>query len=118
MKFQVPQFIETETKLIGPFTLKQFLWLAGGGSLIFFFFLILPQLIFFVVAIPIGAVFAALAFIKIGEIPLMNYALYGIGYFWNPKQYIFKKQEGQDLQEITLSDKISNEIIISEKDKK
>ena len=28
MQFQVPQFTETETKLIGPFTLKQFLWLT------------------------------------------------------------------------------------------
>jgi len=36
MQFNVPQFIETEDKLIGPFTLKQFLYLAAGGALLVF----------------------------------------------------------------------------------
>ncbi len=31
MRFQVPQFIETETKIVGPFTLKQFLYIALGS---------------------------------------------------------------------------------------
>lgn len=104
MKFQVPQFIETETKLIGPFTLKQFLWLASGGALIFFLFLTLNKFIFFMVAIPIGATSAALAFVKINETPLVSYILYGINYFLNPKQYIFKKEEEKELQEIIISD--------------
>ena len=105
MKFQVPQFIETETKLIGPLTLKQFLWLGSGGSLIFLMFLTLNRFVFFIVAFPVGAFFAALAFIKINEAPLMNYVLYGISYLVNPKQYIFKKEEeGQDLREIIISD--------------
>ena len=104
MKFQVPQFIESETKLIGPFTLKQFLWLASGGSLIFFMFLTMGRFIFFIVAFPIGAFFVALAFVKINETPLVNYILYGITYLTNPKQYIFKKEEEQDLREIIISE--------------
>ncbi|OGN08009.1 MAG: hypothetical protein A3C61_02130 [Candidatus Yanofskybacteria bacterium RIFCSPHIGHO2_02_FULL_39_10] len=104
MKFQVPQFIETETKLIGPFTLKQFLWLASGGSLIFFMFLIMNRLVFFIVAFPIGAFFVALAFVRFNEAPLVNYVLYGITYLVNPKRYIFKKEEEQDLREIIISD--------------
>ena len=59
---------------------------------------------FFVVAIPIGATSAALAFVKINETPLMNYVIYGITYFLNPKQYIFKKEEEKELQEIIISD--------------
>lgn len=35
MRFQVPQFIGVEDKLFGPFTLKQFIYLAGGGGLAF-----------------------------------------------------------------------------------
>lgn len=111
MKFQVPQFIATETKLIGPFTLKQFLWLASGGAIIFFLFLVMNRYIFFMLAIPIGATSVALAFVKINEAPLMNYILYGVTYFFNPKQYIFKKEEKSDLQDIN----ISKEIIIREK---
>ena len=116
MKFQVPQFIATETKLIGPFTLKQVLWLASGGMLIFLLFAVLNRFLFFIVAIPIGAVFTAMAFVKINDTPLMNYALYGIMYLTNPKQYVFKKEEGE-LEEMVLSDKISDEIIISDKKK-
>ena len=68
-------------------------------------FLTMRGLLFFIVAFPIGAFFAALAFVKINETPLMNYVLYGITYLTNPKQYIFKKEEeGQDLREIIISD--------------
>lgn len=104
MKFQVPQFIETETKLIGPFTLKQFLWLASGGSVVFLLFLTMPTFLFFAAALPVGGLFAALAFVKINETPLMNYAIYGLSYLLNPKKYVFKKEEEQELQEIIISD--------------
>jgi hypothetical protein len=32
MQFQVPQFLDVEDKIIGPFTIKQFLYLAGGAG--------------------------------------------------------------------------------------
>ncbi len=111
MKFQVPQFIETETKLIGPFTLKQFLWIASGGAIIFLLFLTLNTFVFFVVAIPVAAFFAALAFVKVNDTPLMNYILYGVMYFMNAKQYIFKKEGESEIQDIN----ISKEVIISDK---
>ena len=104
MRFQVPQFIETETKLIGPFTLKQFLWLASGGAILFLFYMILPTYLFFVLAVPIGGLSIALAFVKIHETPLASYFTYGLNYLLNPKQYIFKKEEDK-LQEIIISDK-------------
>ena len=103
MKFQVPQFIETETKLIGPFTLKQFLWLASGGGIIFLFFMVLNRFVFFVLAVPIGALSISLAFVRINEAPLINYILYSIMYFLNPKQFTFKKEE-ENLQEIIVSE--------------
>ena len=114
MKFQVPQFIDTETKLIGPFTLKQFLWLASGGAVIFLLFLTMNRFLFLIAAIPTGGFFAALAFVKINETPLMNYILYGIMYYMNPKQYIFKKESSSEIQDIN----ISKEIVISDENKK
>ena len=33
MRFEVPQFIEIEDKIFGPFTWKQFVYLAGGVGL-------------------------------------------------------------------------------------
>lgn len=104
MKFQVPQFIETETKLIGPFTLKQFLWLASGGAVIFLFFMVLNRFVFFMLAVPIGALSVSLAFVRINETPLMSYIFYSVMYFLNPKQFMFKKEDDK-LQEIIISDK-------------
>lgn len=91
MRFQVPQFIETETNVVGPFTLKQFLWIASGVAIMFLMFMILPLLAFIVMSIPVGATFGALAFVKIDNVPLFNYVTYGIAYALNPRRYFFKK---------------------------
>jgi len=93
MRFQLPQFIETETKIIGPFTLQQFLWIAGGVALIFLFYTLIKGVLFFFLAIPVAVIFGALAFVKIDGVPLIVYASYGISYFTNPKKYVFKKDE-------------------------
>jgi hypothetical protein len=41
MRFQVPQFTDVEDKIVGPLTLKQFVYLAGagGGCIILYSFL-------------------------------------------------------------------------------
>jgi PrgI family protein len=98
MKFQLPQFIETEVKLIGPFTLKQFLWLGGGGALIFVLFLTLPIFWSVIMAVPIGIVSVAFAFIKVGGVPLVTYFAYMLSYFLNPKKYVYTQSEdNQDI---------------------
>ena len=38
MQFQVPQFIDVENKIIGPLSLRQFLYLAGAGLISFMLF--------------------------------------------------------------------------------
>jgi len=98
MKFQLPQFIETEVKLVGPFTLRQFLWLSGGAALTFVLFLTLPILWAVMIAIPIGITSIAFAFVKVGGVPLVTYAAYMLSYFLNPKKYTY--QQGENNQDI------------------
>lgn len=97
MRFQLPQFIETETKIVGPFTLQQFLWIAGGASFLFLIFTLVKGVLFFIFAIPIAIIFLALAFLKIDGVPLIVYASYGLSYFTNPKKYVFKKDENDKI---------------------
>lgn len=86
--------------------------------MLFLLFLTVNRFIFFVVAIPIGGLFSALAFVKINEAPLVNYVLYAINYIANPKQYVFKKEDDKNLEEIIISGNEDNkEIIISDKQK-
>jgi hypothetical protein len=99
MRFQIPQFIETEVKIVGPFTLMQFLWIAGGAAILFLLFVFIKGYLFVVLALPIIAIFLALAFMRIDGVPLLVYLTYALSYFLNPKKYIFKK-EGQNNLEI------------------
>lgn len=100
MRFQLPQFIETEVKIVGPFTLKQFLWLAGGAAILTLLYMTIGGMFFFVLAIPVGGIFLALAFFKINDIPLLNYASYGLSYLLNPKKYLFQKEEPNGTSQI------------------
>ena len=95
MRFQLPQFIETEIKIVGPFTLQQFLWIAGGTAFVFLLYMLIKSTLFFILAIPIGGIFLAFAFLKIDGVPLIIYASYSLSYFTNPKKYIFKKEDGE-----------------------
>ena len=103
MRFQLPQFIETETKLVGPLTLKQFLWTASGAAIVFLLFMATRGgFIFFAAGIPVAAIFLALAFLKMEGIPLINYIAYLLSYLLNPKRYLFKKETNNE----TLNSKL------------
>lgn len=91
MQFQVPQFIETEDKVIGGvFTLRQFLIIAAGAgvsALLFFIFNFFVWLIFTVL---IGMAVVGFAFVKINGRPLAELLLSALGYYWNPRFYLWK----------------------------
>lgn len=91
MRFQVPQFIESETKAIGPLTFTQAAWIAIGGFLIFIFFTLFQTVVAVIATIIIGPIFLALAFMKVNDIPLIVYLTKYISYLINPKQYRYKR---------------------------
>ncbi len=97
-RFQLPQFIETETKLVGPFTLRQFLWIAGGAAILFLLFMTIGGLWALIIGIPIAGVFVALAFVRVGDVPLINYVAYAFSYLLNPKRYLYTKEEETSVQ--------------------
>ena len=102
MRYQVPQFIETETKLIGPFTLKQFLWIAGGVSMIVLEFMFLNGVFFLGAAILTLGFFGAMAFAKVGGQPFVNFLAYALAYALGSKKYLFHRS--QDSSRIQLPD--------------
>ena len=97
MRFQVPQFIETEEKIIGPFTLKQFVFVAIGGAILFLLWFAVSPGLFIFLAIPVGAIFLGLALVKISEMPLYMYLFYFINHLISPKKYIYKPNEEIDI---------------------
>ena len=91
MQFQVPQFIEHEPKVIGPFTFTQFVYIGVAGAAALFLYFILPVSLFFISAIVLGAVGFGLAFVKVAGKSLPAVLLNVFTFSISPKTYIWKR---------------------------
>jgi hypothetical protein len=93
MQFQVPQFIEIEDKIFGPFTIRQFIYIAGGAGLCYIAYALLP----FVFALPVVGVIATfsamLAFYRYNNRPFINFVESAFKYNTTSKLYIWKKEQ-------------------------
>lgn len=89
-QFQIPQFIDYEDKVIGPLTIKQFLWLLAGGAIVFTLWVSFPLILFIILGIPIAILFLALAFYKINGRPFIIFITSSINYFIHPKMLLWK----------------------------
>ncbi len=89
MQFQVPQ-LETESRIVGPFSIVQFIYIALSALVCFLLFSILePWLWFIVSAVIIGSALA-IALIKINGRPMHAFLLAALNYFWQPKRFALK----------------------------
>lgn len=96
MEYQVPQFIEVEDKIIGPLTLKQFIYVAGAGGLCIIFFAYLNILFAILLCIPVVAFGAALAFYKVNGKPFIEVLEAGFNYYIGAKFFLWKHREPKD----------------------
>jgi hypothetical protein len=95
MQFQVPQFIETEDKIVGPLTLTQFLYLAGGFLLCFALYFVLKFFIWIMVVLIVGAISISFAFIKINGKPFSKILFSAINFYLKPQVYVWQPQNPQ-----------------------
>lgn len=94
MQFHVPQFIDVEDKLFGPFTFKQFVYMVGGVGLSYLAYKVFGLLLALLIAPALLGLAAALTFVRINNKPFvyileawfkfnMNKHFYGRGlYIW------------------------------------
>lgn len=101
MQFHVPQFIEVESKIFGPFTFKQFAYIIGGAGLIFLIHTVFPFWLTVLLAVPVGLMSVALAFFKVHGRPFIDVTQRAIKYFTGARLYIWKKPvAGREKQNI------------------
>jgi hypothetical protein len=103
MEYQVPQFIEVEDKIFGPFTLKQFIYLAGGAGVCAIAFFYLPLIFAIIVGIPIAAFAGALAFYRVNNKPFEEILEAGFTYFTGGRLYLWKKEPKSAKEEEALA---------------
>ncbi len=109
MEYQVPQFIEVEDKIIGPLTLKQFIYIAGASGLCIVFFVYLPIIVALLLAAPVAGLAAALSFYKMNGKPFIEVLEAGFSYYTRGKLFLWKHQD-QKVQEESVADTAAAEI--------
>lgn len=100
MQFQVPQFLDVEDKIIGPFTMKQFLYLAGGIGMGYLALHYIPW-VGFVIGIVFVTLGGSLAFYKINGKPLVFMIESGFNYMRSNRLYVWRRREKAD--QVTLN---------------
>lgn len=73
MRYQVPQFVDIEDKIVGPLTLKQFLIYFCTVLMLIPVYLFSDLSLFFALALPVLGVAAAFAHFKPGGKPLFTF---------------------------------------------
>lgn len=103
LQFPVPQFIDIEDKLIGPFSLKQFLFLLPGGLLILLLFKTFAiSFLFFLLAIPVLLATIIVAFGRFNGRPIYLQMNIFMKYIRAPKRLVFHKDAGP-LDDLNIS---------------
>src|ERR1700722_16187955 len=92
MQFQVPQFIETEDKIVGPLTLRQFAYMGVAfllSAVLYFtvelWLCIIGAIIFFSIAF-------AFSFVKIEGRSFANVILSAFHFYWKPQTYVWQPE--------------------------
>lgn len=93
MQFKVPQFLDIEDKIFGPFTFSEFVYLAGGAGLCYVLFKLLGFFIGFIPILLVGGFSLALVFYKPNGKPFINMVENSIRYYTQNKLYVWKRQE-------------------------
>lgn len=93
MQYQVPQFLEVEDRIVGPFTFKQFMYMAGGAGFGFITYTSLPFMLFVLIGIPLVAFFFSLAFLKPGGKPFIYTVENFIQFVFGSKLYMWRKEK-------------------------
>lgn len=96
MKFQVPQFIDTEDKIFGPLSFKEFAYVAGGLGLSYILYRYIPSfLLALLLIIPVLGFAAALAFYRPNNKPFIDMVESAAIFWLGEKLYIWKKEKKQ-----------------------
>jgi hypothetical protein len=95
MEYQVPQFIEVEDKLVGPLTLKQFIYLAGGAGICAVLFVSLPTIFAVLLSLPVAGLAGALSFYKVNGKSFVEVLEAGFNYYTGAKFFLWKHREAE-----------------------
>ncbi len=93
MQFKVPQFLDIEDKIFGPFTFKEFVYLAGGAGLCFVLYKLLGLILGAIPILAVAGLSIALARYRPNNKPFINMIGAGFNYLLQNKLYIWERRK-------------------------
>jgi len=93
VEYQIPQFIEVEDKIFGPFTFRQFIFIAGGVGLCVLFFLRLNIILAVLLSLPVAGLTAALAFYRVNNKPFLSVIEAALKHYTKGRFYLWRKDD-------------------------
>lgn len=98
MRFEVPQFIDVKDKIFGPFTFKQFLYLAGAGGLAYLAIRVIPSFIKYPIALVLALFGLALAFYKMNGRPFSVMLQAMLTYLFSSKLFLWHQRDATKMK--------------------
>lgn len=92
MQYSVPQFVDVEDKVIGPLSIKQFLWLLGGAGISVVLWLLLPTILAIILDLPVVLLAAGFAFFKVNGVGLQVYLANLVGFVLRPNTRVWLRE--------------------------
>ena len=115
MQFIVPQFIDIETKIIGPITPRQFIILIIMAGLIFVCYKLADFVLFIIETIGLILIGGALAFFRVNGRPVHFFLLNLIQTFKKPGVRVWRKEKIQTVEKEFKEEKKEESIIAPRK---
>ncbi len=118
MQYQVPQFIDIEDRIIGPLTLKQFMYLAGAAAVMLISWFLFTFWFWFLTSIPVVAFALALAFFKVNGRPFIFFIFSFFAYIFRPRLYVWtQKREQASKPETQITAPVAEEKPVPQEEK-
>ena len=110
-EYKVPQNLEVEEKIIGPFSLKQFGFLVGGVLVIYIIYLTLQGMnmslgVILAATAPIGVLTIAIVFVRVNEKSFLAFLAATFSFLKNPK--VMKWQKASKLKDFGTMMKVTD----------
>src|SRR3989338_11375889 len=92
MQFQVPQFIDTEDKIVGPLSLRQFAYVGTAAAISGALLFVMQQWLWAIISVPLLGVGGMLAFGRVNGRPISIYIRSLFQSIWAPSVYVFRPE--------------------------
>jgi len=112
MQFIVPQFIDVETKIIGPITPKQFVILIVMAGLIFISYKLADFTLFIIEAVFLFGLGITLGFVKVNSQPVYYFLLSLVQVVKKPNIRVWRREKMVILERKTKKEKEEIEEVI------